>query len=88
MFALRLSPEIEQRSMRSPKRPAAARVIMHARPSSRQIEYIEDEYLARHRGRGGGSRATLKSMERDLARRTKSSRHVALATRWVTRLRR
>jgi predicted DNA-binding protein len=37
----------------------------------RQIEDIEDTYLARRRTQRGGPRVTLDSLERDLAKRSK-----------------
>jgi RHH-type rel operon transcriptional repressor/antitoxin RelB len=37
----------------------------------RQIEDIEDDYLARQRLRRSGARVTLESLERDLKNRTK-----------------
>jgi RHH-type rel operon transcriptional repressor/antitoxin RelB len=72
MLALRLPPEIEQRLDALAKKTGRSKSWIARAAILRQIEDIEDEYLARHRGRSGGSPVTLKSMERDLARRSKS----------------
>jgi RHH-type transcriptional regulator, rel operon repressor / antitoxin RelB len=76
MLALRLPPEIEQRLDALAKKTGRSK-SWHAREAIlRQIEDIEDEYLARHRGRRGGSRLTLERMERDLAKRSARRRQM------------
>jgi RHH-type rel operon transcriptional repressor/antitoxin RelB len=72
MLALRLPPEIEQRLDALAKKTGRSK-SWHAREAIlRHIEDIEDEYLARHRKRRSGWQVTLESLERDLARRSKS----------------
>ena len=72
MLALRLPPEIEQRLDALAKKTGRSKSWFACEAILRQIEDIEDEYIARHRGRRGRSRVRLESMERDLARRSKS----------------
>ena len=72
MLALRLPPEIEQRLDALAKKTGRSKSY-HAREAIlRQIEDIEDTYLARRRRKRGGPRVTLASMERDLSRRSKT----------------
>lgn len=72
MLALRFPPEIERRLDALAKKTGRSKSY-HAREAIlRQIEDIEDTHLARRRRRRGGSRVTLESLERDLARRSKT----------------
>jgi RHH-type rel operon transcriptional repressor/antitoxin RelB len=72
MLALRLPPEIEQRLDALAKKTGRSKSYFAREAILRQIEDIEDTYLARRRRQGGGSRVTLESLERDLARRNKT----------------
>jgi RHH-type transcriptional regulator, rel operon repressor / antitoxin RelB len=72
MLALRLPPEIEQRLDALAKKTGRSKSYYAREAILRQIEDIEDYYLARQRKQRGGSRVTLESLERDLAKRTKS----------------
>ena len=78
MLALRLPPEIEQRLDALAKKTGRSKSWYAREAILRQIGDIEDEYLARDRGRRAGSRVTLKSMERDLARRSPRRRQKRL----------
>jgi RHH-type rel operon transcriptional repressor/antitoxin RelB len=69
MLALRLPPEIEQRLDGLARKTGRSKSWFAREAILRQIEDIEDTYLAQRRRRRGGSRVTLESMERDLARR-------------------
>jgi RHH-type rel operon transcriptional repressor/antitoxin RelB len=69
MPALRLPPELEQRLNALAKKTGRSKSHYAREAILRHIEDIEDTYLARRRG---GSRVTLESMERDLARRSKT----------------
>jgi RHH-type rel operon transcriptional repressor/antitoxin RelB len=72
MLALRLPPEIEQRLDAIAKKTGRSKSY-HAREAIlRHIEDIEDTFLARRRRRRGGSRVTIESLERDLAKRSKT----------------
>lgn len=71
MLALRLPPEIEQRLDALAKKTGRTKSYYAREAILRQIEDIEDEYLARRRLARGGSRLTLESLERDLKRRAK-----------------
>jgi RHH-type transcriptional regulator, rel operon repressor / antitoxin RelB len=72
MLALRLPPEIEQRLDALAQKTGRSKSYYAREAVLRHIEDIEDTYLARHRRRRGGSRVTLGSLERDLARRSKT----------------
>jgi RHH-type transcriptional regulator, rel operon repressor / antitoxin RelB len=72
MLALRLPPEIEQRLNALAKKTGRSKSYYARQAILRHIEDIEDTYLARHRLKHGGSRVTLESLERDLARRSKA----------------
>ena len=72
MLALRLPPEIEARLDALAKKTARSKSYYAREAILRQIEDIEDEYLARRRVARGGSRVTLKSLEDDLAKRIKA----------------
>lgn len=71
MLALRLPPEIEQRLEALARKTGRTKSFYAREAILRQIEDIEDYYLARRRLARGGARATLESLERDLKRRTK-----------------
>jgi RHH-type rel operon transcriptional repressor/antitoxin RelB len=70
MLALRLPPEIEARLDALAKKTGRSKSYYAREAILRQIEDIEDTYLARRRQKRG-SRVTLESLERDLARRSK-----------------
>jgi RHH-type transcriptional regulator, rel operon repressor / antitoxin RelB len=72
MLALRLPPEIEQRLDALAKKTGRSKSYYAREAIVRQIEDIEDTYLARRRLKRSGSRVTLESLERDLVRRSKS----------------
>jgi mRNA interferase RelE/StbE len=65
MLALRLPPEIEQRLDALAKKTGRSKSYYAREAILRQIEDIEDTYLARRRQKRGGSRVTLESLERD-----------------------
>ena len=71
MLALRLPPDIEQRLDALAKKTGRSKSYYAREAILRQIEDIEDFYLARRRLARSGSRVTLESLERDLKRRTK-----------------
>jgi RHH-type rel operon transcriptional repressor/antitoxin RelB len=71
MLALRLPPEIEQRLDALAKKTGRSKSFYAREAILRQIEDIEDYYLARRRAARRGPRVSLDSLERDLARRTK-----------------
>jgi RHH-type rel operon transcriptional repressor/antitoxin RelB len=72
MLALRLPPEIEARLDALAKKTGRSKSYYAREAILRQIEDIEDTYLARRRLKRGGPRVTLESLERDLAKRTKT----------------
>jgi RHH-type rel operon transcriptional repressor/antitoxin RelB len=72
MLALRLPPEIEQRLDALAKKTGRSKSFCAREAILRHIEDIEDTYLARRRRRRGGSRVTLESLDRDLAKRSKT----------------
>jgi RHH-type rel operon transcriptional repressor/antitoxin RelB len=74
MLCLRLPPDIEQRLDALAKKTGRSKSLLAWEAILRQIEDIEDDYLARHRMRRGGPRVTLDSLERDLARRRTARR--------------
>jgi RHH-type rel operon transcriptional repressor/antitoxin RelB len=69
MLSLRLPPEIERRLDALARKTRLSKSWFAREAILRQIEDIEDDYWARRRRRRGGSRMTLESLERDLARR-------------------
>lgn len=71
MLALRLPPEIEERLAALARKTGRSKSYYAREAILRQIEDIEDDYLARRRLRRAGSRVTLESLERALKRRTK-----------------
>ena len=71
MLALRLPAEIEQRLDALAKKTGHSKSYYAREAILRQIEDIEDYYLARRRLAGDGSRVTLETLERQLKRRTK-----------------
>jgi RHH-type rel operon transcriptional repressor/antitoxin RelB len=71
MLALRLPPEIEERLDTLARKTGRTKSFYAREAILRQIEDIEDYYLARRRLARGGARLTLDSLERDLRRRTK-----------------
>jgi RHH-type rel operon transcriptional repressor/antitoxin RelB len=72
MLALRLPPEIEQRLDALAKKTGRSKSYYAREAILRHIEDIEDTYLARYRLKRGGSRVTLESLERGLAKRSKT----------------
>jgi RHH-type transcriptional regulator, rel operon repressor / antitoxin RelB len=72
MLALRLPPEIEQRLDALAKKTGRSKSFYAREAILRQLEDIEDFYLARRRMQRGGPRLTLDSLERNLAKRSKS----------------
>ena len=71
MLALRLPPEIEQRLDALAKKTGRSKSYYAREAILRQIEDIEDYYLAQRRLSRGGSRVPLESLERDLKKRSK-----------------
>ena len=71
MLALRLPPEIEARLDELAKKTGRSKSYYAREAILRQIEDIEDEYLARRRGSRARARVTLESLEDDLAKRSK-----------------
>jgi RHH-type rel operon transcriptional repressor/antitoxin RelB len=71
MLALRLPPDIEERLDALARKTGRTKSYYAREAIVRQIEDIEDHYLARRRLARGGSRVTLESLERDLKKRTK-----------------
>jgi len=69
MLALRLPPDIEERLDALAKKTGRSKSYYAREAILRQIEDIEDYYLARRRLARGGSRVTLESLERDLKKR-------------------
>jgi RHH-type rel operon transcriptional repressor/antitoxin RelB len=71
MLALRLPAEIEQRLDALAKKTGRSKSYYAREAILRQLEDIDDYYLARRRLARGGSRVTLESLERQLKRRTR-----------------
>ena len=72
------APEIEQRLDALARKTGRSKSYYAREAILRQIEDIEDDYLARRRLARGGARVTLESVERDLRkprRRSDSARH-------------
>jgi RHH-type transcriptional regulator, rel operon repressor / antitoxin RelB len=72
--SLRLPPEIERRLDALAKKTGRSKSYYAREAILRQLEDIEDYYLARRRLARGGPRVTLEDLERRLARRAKSRR--------------
>jgi RHH-type rel operon transcriptional repressor/antitoxin RelB len=71
MLALRLPAEIEQRLDALAKKTGRSKSFYAREAILRQIEDIEDYYLARRRRSQGGARVALERLERNLKTRTK-----------------
>jgi RHH-type rel operon transcriptional repressor/antitoxin RelB len=71
MLALRLPPEIEQRLDALARKTGRSKSYYAREAILRQLEDIEDDYLARRRLKRGGPRVTLESLERDFKKRIK-----------------
>jgi RHH-type transcriptional regulator, rel operon repressor / antitoxin RelB len=71
MLALRLPLDIEQRLEALAKKTGRSKSYYAREAILRQIEDIEDYYLARRRLARGGPRVTLGNLERKLTRRKK-----------------
>ena len=69
MLALRLPPEIEKRLDVLAKKTGRTKSFYAREAILRQIEDIEDYYLARRRLARGGARVTLESVERRTKKR-------------------
>jgi len=69
MLALRLPPAIEKRLGALAKKTGRTKSFYAREAILRQIEDIEDYYLARRRLARGGLRVTLESLERRLKKR-------------------
>jgi RHH-type rel operon transcriptional repressor/antitoxin RelB len=72
MLALRLPPEIEERLDALARKTGRTKSYYAREAILRQIEDIEDYYLARRRLKRGGSRVPLETLERDMKKRAKS----------------
>jgi RHH-type rel operon transcriptional repressor/antitoxin RelB len=68
MLALRLPPTIERRLDALAKKTGRSKSYYAREAILRQIEDIEDDYLARRRLARGGPRVTLESIERRLGK--------------------
>jgi len=68
MLAVRLPPEIELRLDALAKKTGRTKSYYVREAILRQIEDIEDYYLARRRLARGGPRVTLESLERRIAK--------------------
>lgn len=71
MLALRLPPEIERRLAALARKTGRTKSYYAREAILRQLEDIEDYYLARRRLARGGPRVTLESLEQQLKRRAK-----------------
>jgi RHH-type rel operon transcriptional repressor/antitoxin RelB len=71
MLALRLPPEIEQRLDALAKKTGRSKSYYAREAILRQLEDIEDYYLATRRLARGGPRVTLESLERQVKARAK-----------------
>lgn len=71
MLAVRLPPEIEQRLDALAKKTGRSKSYYVREAVLRQIEDIEDYYLARRRLARGGPRVPLEVLERRTARNSK-----------------
>ena len=73
MLALRLPPELEKRLNALAKKTGRTKSFYAREAILRQIEDIEDDYLARHRLARGGPRVTLEQLEQQAGGGTKKS---------------
>jgi RHH-type rel operon transcriptional repressor/antitoxin RelB len=71
MLALRLPPEIEQGLDALARKTGRSKSYYAREAIVRQLEDIEDYYLARRRLARGGPHVTLESLERQLKKRSK-----------------
>jgi RHH-type rel operon transcriptional repressor/antitoxin RelB len=71
MLALRLPPEIEERLDALARKTGRSKSYYAREAILRQIEDIEDYYLARRRLTRGGPRVTLETLERQVKQRAK-----------------
>jgi len=71
MLALRLPPDIEQRLDALAKKTGRSKSYYACEALVRQLEDIEDYYLARRRLARPGRRVTLEGLERRLNKRAK-----------------
>jgi RHH-type rel operon transcriptional repressor/antitoxin RelB len=71
MLALRLPPELEQRLDALAKKTGRSKSYYAREAILRQLEDIEDDYLARQRLARGGARVTLERVEREYEKRRK-----------------
>jgi RHH-type transcriptional regulator, rel operon repressor / antitoxin RelB len=71
MLAVRLPPEIEQRLDALAKKTGRSKSYYVREAILRQIEDIEDYYVARRRLARGGPRVTLESLERQVTKAVK-----------------
>jgi RHH-type rel operon transcriptional repressor/antitoxin RelB len=71
VLALRLPPEIEKRLDILAKKTGRTKSFYAREAILRQLEDIEDYYLARRRLSRGGRRVTLETLERQLETRAK-----------------
>jgi RHH-type transcriptional regulator, rel operon repressor / antitoxin RelB len=71
MLALRLPAEIEERLDALARKTGRSKSYYAREATLRQLEDIEDYYLARRRLARGGPRVTLESLEQQLKRRKK-----------------
>jgi RHH-type rel operon transcriptional repressor/antitoxin RelB len=69
MLALRLPPELEKRLDTLAKKTGRTKSFYAREAILRQIEDIEDHYLAGRRLARGGPRVTLESLEREAKKR-------------------
>lgn len=69
MLALRLPPEIEARLDALARKTGRTKSFYAREAILRQIEDIEDDYLARKRLARGGPRIALETLERELKKR-------------------
>ncbi len=72
MLALRLPPAIEKRLDTLAKKTGRTKSFYAREAIVRQIDDIEDYYLARRRLARGGPRVTLESLERQLLKKRAS----------------
>jgi RHH-type rel operon transcriptional repressor/antitoxin RelB len=66
MLALRLPPDIQKRLDALAKKTGRTKSFYAREAILRQIEDIEDDYLARRRLARAGARISLESLEREL----------------------
>jgi RHH-type transcriptional regulator, rel operon repressor / antitoxin RelB len=71
MLALRLPPEIEDRLTALAKKTGRTKSFYAREAILRQLEDLEDYYLARRRLARKGQRVSLEGLERSLKRRAK-----------------